>query len=204
LLYVLGYWLTWLTAKLLFRFRIEGRKNLPRGGTIIAPNHASYWDPPLVGAAMGRYEVYFMAKKELFRFPIFGTILKMIHTFPVDRQKQDVSAFRKAMGLLNRGKTLVVFPEGGRGKKGRLRSPQPGIAWLARRTGFPVVPTLVVNTHRIMTFPRVSVRFGPPIYFPTQGTKEEERFHYDKFSIKVMEKIVELDREKQYQYQFEI
>jgi len=204
LLYVLGYWLTWLTAKLLFRFRVEGRKNLPRGGTIIAPNHASYWDPPLVGAAMGRYEVYFMAKKELFRFPIFGTILKMIHTFPVDRQKQDVSAFRKAMGLLNRGKTLVVFPEGGRGKKGRLRPPQPGIAWLACRTGLPVVPTLVVNSHRIMAFPGVSVRFGTPIYFPTEGTKEEERFHYNNFAHKVMEKIVELDREKQYQYQFEI
>jgi len=204
LLYILGYWLVWIVAKLLFRFRIEGRKNLPRGGTIIAPNHASYWDPPLVGAAMGRYEVYFMAKKELFRFPIFGTILKMIHTFPIDNKKQDVSAIRKALSLLNIGKTLVVFPEGGRAKKGRLRSPQPGIAWLAHRTGLPVVPTLVVNTHRVMTFPRVSLRFGPPIYFQAEGTKKEERFHYDNFSRKVMEKIIELDREKQYQYQFEI
>jgi len=204
LLYILGYWLVWAVAKLLFRFRIEGRKNLPRGGTIIAPNHASYWDPPLVGAAMGRYEVYFMAKKELFRFPIFGTILKMVHTFSVDRQKQDVSAFRKAISLLNRGNTLVVFPEGGRGKRGRLRSPQPGIAWLARKTGFPVVPTLVVNTHRIRALPRVSVRFGPPIHFPSQEREKEEKFHYDNFARKVMEKIVELDREKQYQYQFEI
>jgi len=200
-LYILGYWLTWLAGKLLFRFRIEGRRNIPKGGVIIAPNHASYWDPPLVGAAMGRYQVYFMAKKQLFRFPIFGTVLKMIHTFPVDRGKQDIAAFRKALRVLNRQKILVVFPEGGRGKGGRLKPPQPGIAWIAHKTKFPVVPTLVVNTHRIKVFPRVTVRFGSPIYFETAQREGDEKSRYRDFAHKVMEGIIKLDREKQYRYE---
>jgi len=198
LLYVLGYWLVWLTAKLLFRFRIEGKSNIPKGGTIIAPNHASYWDPPLVGASVSGYEVYFMAKRELFRFPIFGTILKMIHTFPVDREKIDIAAFRKALRVLNGGKTLVVFPEGGRGKGGCLKPPQPGIAWLAHKTKLPVVPTLVVNTHRIKDFPTVTVRFGTPIYFEQDQSGEDEKFRYQNFARKVMEGIIGLDRERQY------
>jgi len=198
MLYFLGYWLVWLIGKLLFRFRIEGRRNLPKGATIVAPNHASYWDPPLVGVAVGRYDVYYMAKRELFRFPIFAMILKMIHTFPVDRGKQDISAFRKALRVLNREKTLVVFPEGGRGKEGRLKPPQPGIGWLAHKTKFPVVPTLVVNTHRIRVFPRVTVRFGVSIYFETDQRGEDEKYSYHNFAHKVMEGIVKLDREGQY------
>lgn len=204
MLYVLGYWLIWLMAKILFRFRIEGRGNIPKGGVIIAPNHASYWDPPLVGVAIGGYQVYFMAKKQLFRFPIFGTVLRMIHTFPVDRGKQDVAAFRKALRVLDGKKTLVVFPEGGRGKGGRLRAPQPGVAWIAQKTKFPVVPTLVVNTHRAKDFPRVIVRFGSPIYFGTDEKGENEKSRYRDFAHKVMEGIMELDREGQYRYQSEI
>jgi 1-acyl-sn-glycerol-3-phosphate acyltransferase len=198
MLYILGYWLVWLIGKLLFRFRIEGRRNLPQGATIIAPNHASYWDPPLVGASLGRYDVYYMAKRELFRFPILGTILKMIHTFPVDRGKQDIAAFRKALRVLNEEKTLVVFPEGGRGKEGRLKPPQPGIGWLAHKTKLPVVPTLVVNSHRIRVFPRVTVRFGVPIYFEIYQREEDEKYSYYNFACKVMEGIIKLDREGQY------
>ena len=201
MLYVLGYWLTWLTAKLLFHFRIEGRINIPQGGAIIAPNHASYWDPPLVGAAIDSYKVYFMAKRQLFRFPIFGTVLKMIHTFPVERRKIDIAAFRKALKVLSEGKTLVVFPEGGRGKGGRLKPPQPGIAWIAHKTKLPVVPTLVVNTHRIKVFPRVTVRFGSPIYFEINQEGEDEKSRYRDFAHKIMEGIMKLDREGQYQYE---
>jgi len=196
--YFLGYWLVWSIGKLLFRFRTEGRKNLPKGGSIIAPNHVSYWDPPLVGAAIGGYGVYYMAKRELFRFPVFGTILKLIHSFPVDREKHDISAFRKALRILNRGKTLVVFPEGGRAREGRLKPPQLGIAWLAHKTKFPIVPTLIVNTHRIMYLPRVTVRFGTPIYFESGQRGENDKSKYYDFARKVMEGITKLDREGQY------
>ncbi|MFB0528116.1 MAG: lysophospholipid acyltransferase family protein [bacterium] len=201
MVYVLGYWLIWLIAKILYRFRIEGRRNIPQGGTIIAPNHVSYWDPPLVGAAIDSYQVYFMAKRQLFRFPIFGMVLKMIHTFPVDRKRIDIAAFRKALRVLNREKTLVVFPEGGRGKGGRLKPPQPGIAWIAHKTKCPVVPTLVVNTHRIRAFPRVTVRFGSPIYFETDQKGENEKSRYYNFAQKIMEGIMKLDREGQYRYE---
>ena len=198
MLYILGYWMVWLIAKLLFRFRIEGKGNIPRGGTIIAPNHVSYWDPPLVGAAISGYEVYFMAKKELFRFPIFGMILKMIHTFPVDRGKQDIFAFKEALRILKGGKTLVIFPEGGRGKERRLKPPLPGVAWLAHRTKFPVVPTLIVNTYRAKAFPKVTVRFGSPIYFETNQAEESGKTDYHSFARKVMEEIIKLDQEGQY------
>lgn len=199
MLYILGYWLVWLIARFLFRFRVEGNRNIPRGGAIIAPNHVSYWDPPLVGAAIKGYGIYFMAKKELFRFPIFGMILKMVHTFPVDRGKQDIFAFKEAIRILNGRKSLVIFPEGGRGKERRLKPPLPGVAWLAHKTGLPVVPTLIVNTYRAKSFPRVTVRFGSPMYFQTNQAESGKADYYN-FARKVMEEILRLDREGQYRF----
>jgi len=198
MVYALGRFLIWFLAKMFFHFRIEGRINIPQGGAIIAPNHVSYWDPPLVGVAVGGANVYYMAKKELFRFPIFGTLLKSIHAFPVDRGKQNISAFRRAVSILNRGKILVVFPEGGRGKNRRLRPPQQGIAWLAHKTRLPVVPTMVVNSYRAKAFRRVTVRFGTPFYFDRNVDEENEKFHYQNFTSKVMEGIMSLDREGHY------
>jgi len=156
-----------------FRLRIEGREHeRTTGPLIIAGNHASILDPPLIGMCLRRQSAY-MAKEELFAVPILGPWLRSIGSFPVRRGTPDRKAIRRSLEVLERGGVLVIFPEGTRSVDGRLRDPEPGAAMVALRTGVPVLPAAVVNSHRILPkgarwprFEQVTVRFGPPLTAP--------------------------------------
>jgi len=150
-------------------YRIEGREHEPRRGPFIATgNHASAADPLIIGAAL-RHRAAFMAKAELFAVPVVGPWLRSIGSFPVRRGQPDRSAIRRSHEVLNAGGVLMMFPEGTRSPDGRLQEPEPGAALLALRTGVPVLPVAVVNSHRAMPkgspiprFRRVTVRIGRP------------------------------------------
>ena len=156
-----------------FRLKIEGREHeRTTGPLIIAGNHASILDPPLIGMCLRRQSAY-MAKEELFAVPILGPWLRSIGSFPVRRGTPDRKAIRRSLEVLERGAVLVIFPEGTRSLDGRLRDPEPGAAMIALRTGVPVLPAAVVNSHRILPkgarwprFEQVTVRFGPPLVVP--------------------------------------
>lgn len=156
-----------------FRLKIEGREHEPATGPlIVAGNHASVLDPPLIGMCLRRQSAY-MAKEELFAVPILGPWLRSIGSFPVRRGTPDRKAIRRSLEVLERGGVLVLFPEGTRSIDGRLRDPEPGAAMIALRTGVPVLPAAVVNSHRILpkgarwpSFEQVTVRFGPPLAVP--------------------------------------
>lgn len=156
-----------------FRLRIEGREHEPSTGPlIVAGNHASTLDPPLIGMCLRRQSAY-MAKDELFAVPVLGPWLRSIGSFPVHRGTPDRKAIRRSLEVLQRGGVLVIFPEGTRSFDGRLRDPEPGAAMIALRTGAPVLPAAVVNSYRILPkgarWPRleqVTVRFGPPLVVP--------------------------------------
>jgi 1-acyl-sn-glycerol-3-phosphate acyltransferase len=163
----------YLIARLAFRLKIEGRDHEPgTGPLIVAGNHASLLDPPLVGMCLRRQGAY-MAKDELFSVPLLGAWLRSIGSFPVRRGTADRQAIRRSLELLQRGGVLVIFPEGTRSTDGRLRDPEPGAAMLALRTGVRVLPAAVVNSHRILPkgarwprFEQVTVRFGPVLDVP--------------------------------------
>ena len=156
-----------------FRLKIEGREHeRATGPLIVAGNHASILDPPLIGMCLRRQSAY-MAKEELFAVPILGPWLRSIGSFPVRRGTPDRKAIRRSLEVLERGGVLVIFPEGTRSLDGRLRDPEPGAAMIALRTGVPVLPAAVVNSHRILPkgarwprFEQVTVRFGPPLAVP--------------------------------------
>lgn len=156
-----------------FRLKIEGREHeLAAGPLIVAGNHASLLDPPLVGMCLRRQSAY-MAKEELFAVPILGPWLRSTGSFPVRRGAPDRKAIRRSLEVLERGGVLVIFPEGTRSLDGRLRDPEPGAAMIALRTGVPVLPAAVVNSHRILPkgarwprFEQITVRFGPPLAVP--------------------------------------
>jgi len=162
-----------LICKLAFRLRFEGREYEPKDAPfLVAANHASILDPPLVGMGL-RHQSAYMAKDDLFDVPVLGPWLRSIGSFPVRRGAPDRKAIRRSLEVLEQGGVLVIFPEGTRSPDGRLRDPEPGAAMIALRTGVRVLPAAVVNSHRILPkgahwprFQRVVVRYGPPMAVP--------------------------------------
>ncbi len=162
-----------LICKIAFRLRFEGREHEPRTAPfIVASNHVSFIDPPIVGMGL-RHQPAYMAKEELFSVPILGAWLRSIGSFPVKRGTPDRRAIRRSFEILEQGGVLVIFPEGTRSPDGRLKDPEPGAAMIALRTGIKVLPAAVINSYRILPkgakwprFQRVTVRFGPPFDVP--------------------------------------
>ncbi len=190
-----GKWFFWLSFKFFWRIKVYGHKNIPpKGGVIVAANHSSLVDPPVLGSAMKR-EANYLAKKELFRIPIFGNILRRVNAFPVKRGESDLLALKKAKRLLEEGKLVILFPEGTRNRTGNLLRGKPGIGILAIWTGVPIVPALIRNTNRLVHFPRLEVHFAPPLYFSdSRDNHLKDREYYQKITDEVMQKISELKR----------
>ena len=126
---------------ILMRAKVTGWKRLFRKGPmIIVSNHLAVMDPCLIGMVAPRC-IHFMAKKELFENPVTNFILqKLLLCFPVDRDKADVGSLKKALSVLEAGKVFGIFPEGRRTVTYELDTLEKGAAFLALRTGAPIVP----------------------------------------------------------------
>jgi len=174
--------LVWVVGKLAFRLRIEGREHEPaQGPFIVAANHVSALDPPLVGTSLHHRGSY-MGKQELFTVPILGPLLRSIGVFPVRRGEADHRAIRTALEVLASGGVLVMFPEGTRSADGRLQKPEPGAALIALRTGVTVLPVAVVGSYRILPrgtrwprFQQITIRMGPPLTVPRSDGRIDRR-----------------------------
>lgn len=158
------------------RLKVEGAENIPESGAlVIASNHLSLLDPPVIGTAATR-KVHFMAKKELF-VPVLGTLYKILGAFPVRRGGADRAAIKHGIDLLKSGKVLAIFPEGTRSRTGKLGKAEPGALMMASKVRAAVVPTCVTGTDFIREkrlWPRVTVRFGKPLYFPGDEALNKE------------------------------
>ena len=185
-------------AKVTFRLHIEGEEFIPRTGpTILAANHVSFIDPIIIAISVRR-PVRFMAKKELFRFPLFGWLLRQFGTFPINRDRINLQAFKQATSLLEAGEVVAMFPEGTRGDGVELRPAKPGIGLIAARTGAPVVPVLHLGTEKVLPrgawFPRphrIVIKFGAPLRF-AEGQIGKRQDQVELFSQAIMEKIAAL------------
>jgi 1-acyl-sn-glycerol-3-phosphate acyltransferase len=146
---------------------VEGAERVPeRGPAILAINHESALDIPVVVIACPRRLTY-MAKRELYKGPVVSWSLQRLGAFPVDRARYDVEAIRLGLAVLARGGVLGMYPEGTR-NPGELLPFLPGAAWMAIRTGAPLVPVSLLGTERAgearrPRAVRVQVRFGRPI-----------------------------------------
>lgn len=179
------YWiiqhLAYLVLKLLGRIKVIGAENVPRNsGVILAANHSSYADPPMMGAATPR-PIWFMAKIELLQTPLLGALIRRLHAFPVRRGTADRQALRTAHDLLTRGEAVLIFYEGGRSPDGCLQPPALGAGMIALRAEVPVVPVAIVDADRLMPreggvhFARVKVVYGKPISFAHLYGKHADR-----------------------------
>lgn len=153
-----------------FSLRIEGIKNVPRRGPVLVlANHQSYLDPVVVGLA-SRRRMHFLARKTLFRNPIFGGFIRAFRAVPIDQEGVGKEGIREVLALLGQGKAVVIFPEGERTPTGKLLPLRPGVHLLLRRTAAPIVPMGIVGTYD--AWPRWRKYPVPaPLFWPAgQGT----------------------------------
>ncbi|MGH2446685.1 MAG: lysophospholipid acyltransferase family protein, partial [Candidatus Limnocylindria bacterium] len=164
-------------ARSLFGARIEGVEHVPREEAfILVANHCSNLDPPILGWATGNQVgrvVHFMAKIEMRSWPIVGWLARQSGVYFVRRGEGDRAAQRFSLEALADGRPIAVFPEGTRSRDGHLRSGKSGAAFLAMRSGAPLLPLAIAGTHRI--FPgrsrwphptRIVIRIGEPFRLP--------------------------------------
>src|SRR5881296_1295876 len=155
-----------------FRWRVYHPERVPRSGPVIlAANHASFIDPPLVGAGANR-EINYLARESLFRFPVVGAILREVNSVPVDRDGCGAAVLKSILGRLLDGGVIILFPEGTRTRDGRLQPARSGIGLTVIKSDAPVVPVRVFGTFeaygRHLKFPRphpIAVKYGQPIMF---------------------------------------
>jgi len=161
------------TTRLFFAARVTGEERVPaQGGLVVAANHRSYLDPPLLGTWFPR-TIHFMAKRELFSIPGVAWIIRQWHAFPVDRDSADLGAIRRALRILKEGGVVGIFPEGTRNLDGEAKA-RGGAVLLAATSGCPIVPVALVNTQmaaRRLRASKVEVRIGEPIRF--QGSERK-------------------------------
>lgn len=183
---------TWFFSSV-FHAEIMGRENMPQeGGVILAANHMSNWDPPFLATFIIR-PVSYMAKQELFQIPVFNSIIRSCHAFPVKRGAADRGALKAAMTELKAGKCVGLFPEGTRSKDGKIHKAESGVALIAAMTKVPVVPAAIIGTDKIFSshifFPKLKIIYGKPLQFEGSGKNKEE---LQNFSQKIMQEIAKM------------
>lgn len=179
----IGYRAAWLILHVFFglylRWKVYNRERVPlTGPVILAANHASFLDPPLVGTALPR-GIHYLARESLFRFPVLGSVLRYWDAVPVNRDAGG-AGLRIILERLLNGAAIILFPEGTRSPDGNLLPARAGIGLTVIKSSAPVVPVRVFGSHlaygRKHLFPRprkVIVKFGHVIDF--SAAREEAR-----------------------------
>lgn len=197
--YWLGYHLSRLLAQLFFGFRIIHRERMIQTGPVIlASNHQSFFDPPLVGNAADR-PIFFLAKKSLMEVPLLGWLLPKLNVIPVNLEGGDRSALKALIRILKAGDCALVFPEGTRTPDGSLQPAEPGLGLIIAKTRTPVVPARIFGAFdawpiggKIRLFRRITVVVGEPIYFSEADLAGGGKELYLRLSQRVMDAIAAL------------
>ncbi len=191
--------LSWIASRLIlgiswivWRARAVGVENIPlTGPVIIACNHISNLDPPVMGCFSPR-QISYMAKRELFEMPILGPAIAAVGAYPVDRDGSPAAAIKRSVEVLRRGGCIGIFPEGGRNIGGE-REARAGVALLASLGKAPVVPACIVGSDHAGRLGKIKVAFGPALLLPAD--RKATREDLAKFTEEVMSAIAALKRD---------
>jgi 1-acyl-sn-glycerol-3-phosphate acyltransferase len=207
LFYKIVYKLVALTIRIIFSFNggleVLGKENIPAGeGVIIAPNHISYLDPPIIGAVLPR-NGNFMAKKSLFEVPVLGWMIKGA-AFPVDRDNPRPSTIKEAVRRLKKDQIVIMFPEGHRNDTGELMDAKRGVGMVATLSRATIIPAYIRGSDRALPpnakwlkRAKISVVFGKPIYynFTNHNKKQRSNELQEDIGSKIMSSIAALKEE---------
>jgi len=177
------------------RLEVIGQENIPKYPCIVAANHRSYLDPPVLNAVFPE-PLFFLAKEDLFKPPL-GWLIKHMRTLPVKRNINDILILEESLKLLQSGCKICIFPEGRRVEPGQFGRPKPGLGFLAIKSGFPVLPVYIHGTDKILPrgaiipkpIAKVKVVIGKPKEF--KGIEPTVK-NFKKVSFEIMEEIHKL------------
>ena len=197
--YRLSTFLVRALARIIFRIKIFQRENIPpKGPFILACNHISYYDPPLVGSFLYQ-EIHFMAKKELFRNRLFGALISYFHAHPINRRGFDKAAIDMAIDVLKSEGGIIIFPEGTRAKEGVFLPPRPGIGMIAAMSGAPVIPAYIHGSNRLsaclMGKETLGIIYGRAMAGEKIASYAKEKDGYRRLAEDIMNRIKDLKTE---------
>jgi 1-acyl-sn-glycerol-3-phosphate acyltransferase len=197
--YSVGYHLSRLAGRMLFRFRVIHRERMIQSGPVIlAMNHQSYLDPPLAGITCDR-AIYFLARRTLLNVPLLGWILPKLNVIPVNQEGVDRSAIKAVIRVLQAGNGVLIFPEGSRTLDGNLQPAEPGLGLVIAKTLAPVVPMRIFGARealprgggRLRLVP-ITVVVGEPVHFTAADLEAAGKNVYARLAGRVMNAIAGL------------
>lgn len=201
------YWLVWvavrLAATVLFRLKVSGQHRIPKtGGVLIAANHASYLDIPILGCGMPR-RASFMGRMDLFEGPA-GWLMRYLGWIPIRRERVDRGGFEEAVTRVKAGQAVVIYPEGSRTEDGRLQPGKPGVGMIVAATGCPVVPAYLAGTYdalppgaKWIRLRPIRVTYGEPMDFSALlkelDGESKKKDVYQRIGQEIMDRIAALE-----------
>lgn len=193
--------ISWL-LKHLTHTTYQGIENIPlEGGVLIACNHMSRMDIPVLFLTPNRPEMTALVTTKYLKYPLLRWFIVTAEGIWLDRDTADFSAFRTAVEALKAGKAIGIAPEGTRSQTAELLEGKPGTALLALRTGVPIVPVAITGTEdsfdQLFHFkrPRITIAYGKPIFPPVLDRRDREG-QLDKLTTEVMCQIAAMLPEK--------
>jgi 1-acyl-sn-glycerol-3-phosphate acyltransferase len=200
-IYSFGKLLILSTFKLFFRLKVFGRENFPRGGALVACNHASYLDPPIVGCVAPQ-DLYYLARESLFRKRFTNWLLRKVNGVPIKNSEADIASIKTVLGLLKAGKKIVLFPEGTRTLDGQFQKARRGIGYLVCKAKTPVIPTYIHGTFKVLPrnrkiphFSKVIVEYGKPLYFDSIWSGTPSKEDYQRIGDVIIARIADIRAE---------
>jgi len=185
-------------AKAFFRYQVVGRDKLVTDGPVlIASNHESFLDPPLVGIAYDD-SVYYLARKTLFKGPT-KWLYPRWNAIPVDQEAPDMSSLKKIIKILKDGEQVVVFPEGSRTLTGKLQPGEAGVGLIAAKSRAVIQPVRIFGAYEALPrgsgrlrFHPVTIVVGDPITLTPEEMKAKGREAYQAISDRIMAEIAKI------------
>lgn len=177
---------------------VNGDREPDDGGYVVCANHVSATDPIALCYAFRKNQVFFMAKKELFKVPILAPLIKVMGAFPVDRGGSDVSAVKTAISLVNEKKSMGIFPQGHRyvGVDPRGTKTKNGVALIATKTGADILPCYIWRKkNKFKLFRRTYVIIGERIPFASLNYNPDASGEYARITDIAFDKICTLGEE---------
>lgn len=188
-----------LIYKLFFRMKVYGSENVPsQGACILASNHSSFLDPPIVGTSNFR-ELYYFARSSLMGSHFTDILFQLLNCIPVDRANPSPGTLKKAIGVLKENKALLLFPEGTRSLDGTFQKGKMGIGFIAHKAKCPIVPVYIDGSYNILPkgskwpkFTKLRVQIGKPFHLYDLYQKKGSEEVYQTISDQVMDTIRDL------------
>lgn len=183
-------WLYWFVItvtqmffKTFYRYKVYGLEHYIEGGALVAANHVSFFDPPVIAASCPD-EIHFLARHTLFK-SLFGKFIAALNAHPVQRDSSNVRAIKDISQLVQQGNKVLIFPEGTRSQDNKLQLIKPGIGLLLSRSESAILPAYIHGTYeawdRSRKFPKlwgkIAVVFGSPILWEDYADMEQREAH---------------------------